>query len=189
MRGGRASSARLVASQKPEEPKSFAPSPPTARYVASPAFEQGSVHILGMLTFHPGADGMDCLRDSQVCRYRRARPNGAEIGRAFCSHRVYALFTRNLGGSTGGVASIRPAASAQRTILGSEAVRDSVRRYDGVPECDLVVIFRGRAMTISCRDYDQAVTCSASQASRTVPDTPPRRRPALSRTRRDRRRC
>ena len=32
-----------------------------------------------------------------------------------------------------------------------------VRRYDGVPECDVVVFFRGQAMTLRCRDYDQAV--------------------------------
>jgi hypothetical protein len=32
-----------------------------------------------------------------------------------------------------------------------------VRRYDGVPECDVVVFFRGQAMTLRSRDYDQAV--------------------------------
>jgi hypothetical protein len=32
-----------------------------------------------------------------------------------------------------------------------------VRRYDGVVECDVVVSFRGHAMTLRCRDYDQAV--------------------------------
>jgi hypothetical protein len=32
-----------------------------------------------------------------------------------------------------------------------------VRRYDGVRECDVVVSFRGHAMTLRCRDYDQAV--------------------------------
>jgi hypothetical protein len=32
-----------------------------------------------------------------------------------------------------------------------------VRRYDGVPECDVVVIFRGQEIMIRCRDYDQAV--------------------------------
>jgi hypothetical protein len=32
-----------------------------------------------------------------------------------------------------------------------------VRRYDGVPECDVVVFFRGQAMTLRCRSYDQAV--------------------------------
>jgi hypothetical protein len=32
-----------------------------------------------------------------------------------------------------------------------------VRRYDGVPECDVVVSFRGHAMTLRCRNYDQAV--------------------------------
>ena len=32
-----------------------------------------------------------------------------------------------------------------------------VRRYDGVPQCDVVVSFRGHAMTLRCRNYDQAV--------------------------------
>jgi hypothetical protein len=32
-----------------------------------------------------------------------------------------------------------------------------VRRYDGSRECDVVVFFRGHAMTLRCRDYDQAV--------------------------------
>jgi hypothetical protein len=32
-----------------------------------------------------------------------------------------------------------------------------VRRYDGARECEVVVFFRGRAMTLRCRDYDQAV--------------------------------
>jgi len=32
-----------------------------------------------------------------------------------------------------------------------------VRRYDGIRACDVVVFFRGQAMTLRCRDYDQAV--------------------------------
>jgi hypothetical protein len=32
-----------------------------------------------------------------------------------------------------------------------------VRRYDGVPECDVIVFLREQEMTIRCRDYDQAV--------------------------------
>jgi hypothetical protein len=32
-----------------------------------------------------------------------------------------------------------------------------IRRYDGVPECDVVVFFRDQEMTIRCRDYDHAV--------------------------------
>jgi hypothetical protein len=32
-----------------------------------------------------------------------------------------------------------------------------IRRYDGVRECDVVVCFRGLAMTLRCRNYDQAV--------------------------------
>jgi len=32
-----------------------------------------------------------------------------------------------------------------------------IQRYNGVRECDVVVFFRGQAMTLRCRDYDQAV--------------------------------
>ena len=29
-----------------------------------------------------------------------------------------------------------------------------VRRYDGVPECDVIVFLREQEMTIRCSDYD-----------------------------------
>ncbi len=32
-----------------------------------------------------------------------------------------------------------------------------IRRYNGVPECDVVVFVRGKEIMIRCRDYDQAV--------------------------------
>ena len=32
-----------------------------------------------------------------------------------------------------------------------------IRRRDGAPECDVIVIFRGQEMSLRCRDYDQAV--------------------------------
>ena len=32
-----------------------------------------------------------------------------------------------------------------------------VRRYSGVPECDVVVAVRGREMSLRCRDYNDAV--------------------------------
>jgi hypothetical protein len=32
-----------------------------------------------------------------------------------------------------------------------------VRRRSDVPECEVVVAFRGREMSLRCRDYDQAV--------------------------------
>jgi hypothetical protein len=38
-----------------------------------------------------------------------------------------------------------------------------VRRYDGIPECDVVVSFRGHAMTLRCRNYDQAVVAYRMQ--------------------------
>ena len=32
-----------------------------------------------------------------------------------------------------------------------------VRCYDNAPECDVVVVFRGKEMSLRCRDYNQAV--------------------------------
>ena len=32
-----------------------------------------------------------------------------------------------------------------------------VQRYQDSPECDVVVVFRGREMSLRCRDYSQAV--------------------------------
>ena len=32
-----------------------------------------------------------------------------------------------------------------------------VRRYSDVPECDVVVTFRGKEMSLRCRDCNQAV--------------------------------
>jgi hypothetical protein len=32
-----------------------------------------------------------------------------------------------------------------------------VKRYGNIPECDVVVAFRGQEMSIRCRDYSQAV--------------------------------
>ena len=32
-----------------------------------------------------------------------------------------------------------------------------IRRYNGAAECDVVVVFRGKELSLRCRDYDQAV--------------------------------
>jgi hypothetical protein len=32
-----------------------------------------------------------------------------------------------------------------------------VRRYNGVPECDVIVAVRGQEMSLRCRDYNEAV--------------------------------
>jgi hypothetical protein len=37
------------------------------------------------------------------------------------------------------------------------AVEVTVRRHNDVPECDVVVAFRGQEASIRCRDYNQAV--------------------------------
>ena len=42
-------------------------------------------------------------------------------------------------------------------IITAHSAEICVRRYDGLRECDVVVSFRGQAMTLRCRDYDQAM--------------------------------
>jgi hypothetical protein len=42
-------------------------------------------------------------------------------------------------------------------MIAAHSAEIRVRRYDGARECEVVVFFRGRAMTLRCRDYDQAV--------------------------------
>ena len=32
-----------------------------------------------------------------------------------------------------------------------------IRRYSSAPECDVIVAFRGKELSLKCRDYDQAV--------------------------------
>jgi len=46
---------------------------------------------------------------------------------------------------------------AAKIMITANSAEIRVRRYDGVPECDVVVFFRGHSMTLRCRDYDQAV--------------------------------
>jgi hypothetical protein len=42
-------------------------------------------------------------------------------------------------------------------MITAHSVEIRVRRYDGVPECDVVVFSRGQEIMIRCRDYEQAV--------------------------------
>jgi hypothetical protein len=42
-------------------------------------------------------------------------------------------------------------------MISDHSAEIRVRRYDGVAECDVVVFFRGHAMTLRCRNYDQAI--------------------------------
>ena len=44
-----------------------------------------------------------------------------------------------------------------------------VRRYDGVAQCDVVVSFRGHAMTLRCRNYDQAVDWARIECNKKNP--------------------
>jgi hypothetical protein len=44
-----------------------------------------------------------------------------------------------------------------RIMLTDNSAEIRVRRYDGARECDVVVSFRGQAMTLRCRDYKQAI--------------------------------
>jgi hypothetical protein len=43
------------------------------------------------------------------------------------------------------------------SMIAEHAAEVWVRRYDAVPECDVVVAVRGREMSLRCRDYNDAV--------------------------------
>ena len=43
------------------------------------------------------------------------------------------------------------------SMIAGEAAEVRVRCHDDVPECDVVVAFRGKEMSLRCRDYNEAV--------------------------------
>jgi len=43
------------------------------------------------------------------------------------------------------------------SMIAEHAAEVWVRRYNGVPECDVVVAVRGQEMSLRCRDYNEAV--------------------------------
>jgi hypothetical protein len=45
----------------------------------------------------------------------------------------------------------------QRIMTTAHSAEIRVRRYNGAPEWDVVVFFRGQEIMIRCRDYEQAV--------------------------------
>ncbi len=42
------------------------------------------------------------------------------------------------------------------SMIAEHAAEVWVRRYNGVPECDVVVAVRGKEMSLRCRDYNEA---------------------------------
>ena len=43
------------------------------------------------------------------------------------------------------------------SMIAEHAAEVRVRRYNDIPECDVVVAFRGQEMSPRCRDYSEAV--------------------------------
>ena len=43
------------------------------------------------------------------------------------------------------------------SVIAEHAAEVWVRRYNGVPECDVIVAVRGQEMSLRCRDYNEAV--------------------------------
>jgi hypothetical protein len=50
-----------------------------------------------------------------------------------------------------------PQTISREIVITVHSAEIRLRRYEGVPECDVVVFFRGQAMTLRCPYYDQAV--------------------------------
>ena len=42
-------------------------------------------------------------------------------------------------------------------MIAAHSAEICIRRYNGAPECDVIVVFRGKELSLRCRDYDQAV--------------------------------
>ena len=42
-------------------------------------------------------------------------------------------------------------------MIAADSAEICIRRYNGAPECDVIVVFRGKELSLRCRDYDQAV--------------------------------
>jgi hypothetical protein len=42
------------------------------------------------------------------------------------------------------------------SVIAEHAAEVWVRRYNGVPECEVVVAVRGQEMLLRCRDYNEA---------------------------------
>ena len=65
-------------------------------------------------------------------------------------------------GQCGHVAQERSKPVASRGVLmtsmfAEPAAEVRVRRHSGVPECDVIVTYRGREISLRCRNYKQAV--------------------------------
>ncbi|HEX5232812.1 MAG TPA: hypothetical protein VFW56_11300 [Bradyrhizobium sp.] len=43
------------------------------------------------------------------------------------------------------------------STIAEQAAQVRVRRHSDVPECDVIVVFRGREISLRCRNYKQAV--------------------------------
>jgi hypothetical protein len=53
------------------------------------------------------------------------------------------------------------------SMIAEHAAEVRVRRHNDIPECDVVVAFRGQEMSLRCRDYSEAVKWRGSNASPT----------------------
>ena len=42
-------------------------------------------------------------------------------------------------------------------MIAPQSAHICIRRYNDAPECDFIVVFRGRELSLRCGDYDQAV--------------------------------
>ena len=43
------------------------------------------------------------------------------------------------------------------SMIAQQAAQVRVRRHSDVPDCDVIVVFRGREISLRCRNYKQAV--------------------------------
>ena len=65
------------------------------------------------------------------------------------------------GLSLDALASLKELAAAGRAdtaaLIAAHRAEICIRQYSDAPECDVIIMFRGRELSLRCRDYDEAV--------------------------------
>ena len=64
-------------------------------------------------------------------------------------------------------------------MIAAHSAEICIRPYNGAPECDVIVVFRGRELSLRCRDYDEAVRwarieCKSYKVAKGFTVEPPR---------------
>src|SRR6266576_2880337 len=98
----------------------------------------------------------DRVADSRLCRERRARPDSAEKCRTFSCRGVYALFSRYLAGTSGGLSQLPLHRTGPRLILNSASRVSPIAADFGHFQPNTPIISRGGRFQSSRRATPRA---------------------------------